>query len=95
MDKIDRKILAELQADGRLSVTELADKVGLSVSPCHRRVRALEESGAITGYHAQLNPCELGLTFSARGLKSNGTKTYAKTIHPVPMGVSVAGVALS
>ena len=65
MDKIDRKILAELQADGRLSVTELADKVGLSVSPCHRRVRALEESGAITGYHAQLNPCELGLTFSA------------------------------
>ena len=65
MDKIDRKILAELQADGRLSVTELADKVGLSVSPCHRRVRALEESGAITGSRAQVNPCELGLTFSA------------------------------
>mgnify|MGYP002479254987 FL=1 len=65
MDKIDRKILAELQADGRLSVTELDEKVGLSVSPCLRRVRALEESGAITGYHAQLNPCELGLTFSA------------------------------
>ncbi|MGE8354830.1 MAG: winged helix-turn-helix transcriptional regulator, partial [Microvirgula sp.] len=49
MDKIDCRILAELQADGRLSVTELADRVGLSVSPCHRRVRALEQSGAIQG----------------------------------------------
>ena len=44
MDKIDRKILAELQADGRLSVTELAERIGLSVS-CHRRVRALESPG--------------------------------------------------
>lgn len=65
MDKIDRKILAELQSDGRLSVTELADRVGLSVSPCHRRVRALEESGAIVGYYARLSPEELGLRFSA------------------------------
>nr|WP_321239917.1 Lrp/AsnC family transcriptional regulator [uncultured Tolumonas sp.] len=65
MDKVDRKILAALQSDGRLSVTELADKVGLSISPCHRRVRVLEESGAIAGYHARLNPDELGLKFSA------------------------------
>jgi len=65
MDKIDRKILAELQADGRLTVTELAERVGLSISPCHRRVRALEQSGAILGYRAQLDPVPLGLGFSA------------------------------
>ncbi len=65
MDKIDRKILAELQTDGRLSVTELAERIGLSVSPCHRRVRALEESGVIRGYRAQLDPGSLGYNFSA------------------------------
>ncbi|WP_192564658.1 Lrp/AsnC family transcriptional regulator [Pseudomonas gozinkensis] len=65
MDRIDQKILAELQADGRLSITELADRVGLSLSPCHRRVRALEESGVIVGYRAQLAPAALGLNFSA------------------------------
>ena len=65
MDRIDRNILAQLQADGRLSVTELAERVGLSLSPCHRRVRALEESGVILGYRALLAPSELGLNFSA------------------------------
>lgn len=65
MDRTDRKILAELHADGRLSLTELAERVGLSLSPCHRRVRALEESGVILGYRALLAPKELGLGFSA------------------------------
>lgn len=65
MDKLDRKILAELQADGRLSVTELAEKIGLSLSPCHRRLRALEQSGVIQGYRVQLDPGNLGLNFSA------------------------------
>ncbi|MNJ39643.1 Leucine-responsive regulatory protein [compost metagenome] len=65
MDRIDRKILAELQKDGRLSVTELAERVGLSLSPCHRRVRALEASGVLLGYRAQLDPGALGLNFSA------------------------------
>lgn len=65
MDRIDRRILAELQSDGRLSVTELAERIGLSVSPCHRRVRALEEAGVIRGYRAQLDPGNLGLNFSA------------------------------
>lgn len=65
MDRIDRHILAELQKDGRLSVTELAERVGLSLSPCHRRVRALEESGVLLGYRAKLDPIALGLTFSA------------------------------
>ena len=65
MDRIDRMILAELHHDGRLSLTELAERVGLSLSPCHRRVRALEESGVILGYRAVLAPSELGLNFSA------------------------------
>ncbi|MFC9359262.1 Lrp/AsnC family transcriptional regulator [Rhodococcus sp. NPDC057014] len=65
MDSVDRKILAELQQDGRLTLTELADRVRLSISPCARRLRALESSGAITGYRAQLDAHALGLTFEA------------------------------
>ena len=65
MDRIDKNILAELQRDGRLSITELSERVGLSISPCHRRVRALEESGAIKGYKAVLEPKLIGLGFSA------------------------------
>lgn len=65
MDAIDRKILAELQVDGRLTVTELAERVRLSVSPCHRRLRSLESSGAISGYRAQLDASALGLNFEA------------------------------
>jgi DNA-binding Lrp family transcriptional regulator len=65
MEALDRKILAGLQQDGRLTVTELAGHVGLSLSPCHRRLRALEKSGAISGYHAHLDANALGLTFEA------------------------------
>ncbi|GAA4200649.1 Lrp/AsnC family transcriptional regulator [Actinocatenispora rupis] len=65
MDEVDRKILAELQTDGRLTVTELAARVRLSLSPCHRRLRELERSGAISGYRAVLNADVLGLTFEA------------------------------
>jgi DNA-binding Lrp family transcriptional regulator len=65
MDKLDRKILAELQMDGHLSLTELAERIGLSVSPCHRRVRTLEQEGIILGYRAHLDPRRLGLDFSA------------------------------
>lgn len=64
MDRTDKKILAELQANGRLSVTDLADKVGLSLSPCHRRVKALEDTGMIKGYRAVLDMAKLGLNFS-------------------------------
>ncbi|MEV6610752.1 Lrp/AsnC family transcriptional regulator [Kutzneria sp. NPDC051319] len=64
MDKIDRAIIAELQADGRLANTELADRVGLSPSPCLRRVRILESHGVITGYHATVDPIALGQGFS-------------------------------
>jgi DNA-binding Lrp family transcriptional regulator len=65
MDAIDRQILAEMQSDGRLTITELAERVGLSVSPCHRRLRALESSGAIAGYRATLDAKALGLEFEA------------------------------
>jgi DNA-binding Lrp family transcriptional regulator len=63
MDAIDRKIIAELQAEGRLTVTELAERVKLSVSPCHRRLRELERAGAIRGYRAVIEPDALGLGF--------------------------------
>ncbi|WP_349306163.1 Lrp/AsnC family transcriptional regulator [Gordonia sp. PP30] len=65
MDRVDRKILAVLQEDGRLSLTDLAARVGLTVSPAHRRVRDLERSGAITGYRATVDPGVLGLGFEA------------------------------
>lgn len=65
MDKIDRQILAELQQDGRLTVTELAGRIGLSLSPCHRRLRELERTGVITGYRALVDPESVGLGFQA------------------------------
>jgi Lrp/AsnC family leucine-responsive transcriptional regulator len=65
MDRYDRKILDLLQKDGRLTNLELADKIGLSPSPCLRRVRALEQSGVIHGYHALLDAQKLGLTLTA------------------------------
>jgi DNA-binding Lrp family transcriptional regulator len=65
VDATDRRILAQLQEEGRLSLTELADRVGLSVSPTHRRLRDLERSGAIRGYRAIVDPEAVGLTFEA------------------------------
>jgi Lrp/AsnC family leucine-responsive transcriptional regulator len=61
LDKIDRKILAILQADGRLSNQEVADRVNLSPSPCLRRIKRLEESGVIRKYVALLEPAKIGL----------------------------------
>lgn len=60
LDDIDRKILAELQADGRMTNVELARRVGISAPPCLRRVRGLEEMGFIRGYHADIEARELG-----------------------------------
>jgi DNA-binding Lrp family transcriptional regulator len=65
MDRVDRSILTALQEDGRLTVTDLAARVGLSVSPCHRRLRELERSGVIRGYRALLDPEAVGLAFEA------------------------------
>lgn len=60
LDTIDRKILKHLQDDGRITNVDLADKVGITAPPCLRRVRALEDAGFITGYHADLNKEGLG-----------------------------------
>ena len=61
LDIIDRKILSVLQANGRITMAELAGKVGLSVSPCHRRVKLLEERGVITRYIARIDQKSVGL----------------------------------
>jgi len=63
MDAMDRKILAELQLNGRLTLTELADRVRLSLSPCQRRLRRLEGDGTIRGYRALIDPAAVGLGF--------------------------------
>lgn len=61
LDAIDLRMLSELQQDGRLSIVDLAERVGLSPSPCLRRLRRLEESGVIAGYRALLDPAAVGL----------------------------------
>ena len=65
MDRFDRRILEVLQVEGRISNQELADRIGLSQSPCLRRVRALEESGLISGYRALVDAKKLGLNLLA------------------------------
>lgn len=65
LDAIDRLILAELQRDGRLTNQDLADRVGLSPSPCLRRVRRLEDSGVISGYRAVVSPKAVDLEITA------------------------------
>ena len=73
LDAIDRRILAELQGDGRMTNVELASKAGISAPPCLRRVRRLEEAGIIRGYHADTDPSLLGwpiTVFAIVGLES-------------------------
>ena len=62
LDAIDLKILAEIQADGRITNVELARRVGISPPPCLRRVRALEEAGFLTGCHGQVDATKLGFS---------------------------------
>ena len=73
LDRIDRLILRNLQEDGRMTNVELAKRASISAPPCLRRVRALEESGVITGYHADIDPGALGfgvMVFAQVGLSS-------------------------
>ncbi|CAM2858041.1 Lrp/AsnC family transcriptional regulator [Actinomyces slackii] len=79
MDRIDRNILLLLQDDGRLSVTQLASQVGLSLSACHRRLKDLERIGAIQRYAAVVDPRAVGLDFEAVILVTMG-RTDAATI---------------
>jgi DNA-binding Lrp family transcriptional regulator len=73
LDRIDRRILRDLQEEGRITNVELARRAGISAPPCLRRVRALEEAGFIRGYHAELDPERLGfevMFFALVGLDS-------------------------
>lgn len=65
LDRLDARILAELQKDGRSSVVELSERVGLTGTPCARRVKQLEQGGVILGYAAILDPARLGLNVQA------------------------------
>lgn len=65
LDRLDRRLLAELQADGRITNSELSEKVGLSPSPCLRRLRQLENDGVVTRYVALVDPETLGLSVTA------------------------------
>ena len=90
MDDYDRKILAELQKDGRLSLTDLGERIGLSLSPCHRRVRALEEAGVIADYRATIHPAAVGLNFSAivfvtlRATDRDSVRAFEEAVPRVP-----------
>src|SRR6476469_773020 len=70
LDDIDRKLLAELQREGRVTNVELASRVGLTAPPCLRRVRGLEEDGVIRGYHAELDPSKLGFAITVFAMVS-------------------------
>ena len=92
LDSIDRRILAELQNDGRMTNVDLAAKVGLTAPPCLRRVRALEDAGIIQGYHAALNANLLGYAitvFAMVSLKSQAEaylrafEQHVATLEPV------------
>lgn len=80
LDPIDRKILTELQGDGRMTNVELSRRVGISAPPCLRRVRSLEETGLIQGYHAKVNARALGyevMVFAMVSLKSQAGNDLA------------------
>ncbi|TXG82332.1 MAG: Lrp/AsnC family transcriptional regulator [Sphingomonadales bacterium] len=70
LDEIDRRILASLQENGRMTNVEVAERAGITAPPCLRRVRAIEESGVIRGYHADVDPAALGYTITVFALVS-------------------------
>ncbi len=90
MDATDRKILAELQAEGRLTVTELAQRVALSVAPCHRRLRELEHAGVIRGYRAVIDPAAVGLGFEVL-VQVTMDREDASTITAFEQGLAAIG----
>jgi Lrp/AsnC family leucine-responsive transcriptional regulator len=81
LDRIDHKILDILQRSGRISNTDLAEQVGLSMSPCSERVKRMEREGVITGYHAKISPKALGrtlLVFVEITLASKSSEVFDK-----------------
>ncbi len=94
LDKFDIAILQNLQTDARLTNAELASRVGLSAAPCWRRVRALEESGFITGYRAEINRHKIGLgvlafvRLDAERTTGDATRQLEESIRKLPEIVS-------
>ncbi len=94
LDRFDLHILAQLQADGRLTNAELAQRVGLSAAPCWRRVKALEEAGYIKGYRAEIDRHKIGLgvlafvRLDAERNTGEGTRAMEEAIRRVPQIVS-------
>jgi Lrp/AsnC family transcriptional regulator, leucine-responsive regulatory protein len=94
LDKYDIQILTELQADARLTNTELAQRVGLSAAPCWRRVRALEEAGYIRGYHAEIDRHKIGLgvlafvRVDAERVAADRTREMEEAFRKIPQVVS-------
>lgn len=90
MDSLDRAILSILQQDGRATVTDIASRIGLSLSACHRRIRDLEAAGVIRGYRAELDNDLLGLPFEAlvfvtmRAGDSNSVAAFEAAVQNVP-----------
>ncbi|MEE9317155.1 MAG: Lrp/AsnC family transcriptional regulator [Rhodospirillales bacterium] len=90
LDRIDRRILKDLQAEGRITNVELSRRAGISAPPCLRRVRALEEAGFILGYHAELEPKALGYhvtVFAQVGLSSQAEpdlEAFERTVQSWP-----------
>lgn len=90
LDDIDRRLLSELQDEGRITNVELAHRVGLTAPPCLRRVRSLEEEGVIRGYHADLDPSKLGFSitvFAMVSLKSqaeDSLREFEAAMHELP-----------
>ncbi len=90
LDIIDRKLLAALQAEGRVTNVDLARRVGLTAPPCLRRVRALEEEGIIQGYHAQLDASKLGFAItvfamvSLRSQAEQDLKAFEEHVRTLP-----------
>ena len=81
LDRTDRRILDILQREGRIAITELAERVGLSASPCSERIKRMERAGVITGYHAHLSPEALGktlLVFVELKLSSKSEEVFDK-----------------
>jgi DNA-binding Lrp family transcriptional regulator len=91
LDDIDRRIMAELQTDGRMTNVELAKRVGISAPPCLRRVRALEEQGFVRGYHAKVDSRALGFevqVFVNVGLQSQAEadlRAFEQRCHGWPL----------
>ena len=77
LDEIDRKLLAELQSEGRVTNVELAQRVGLTAPPCLRRVRSLEDDGVIRGYHADLDASKLGFAITVFAMVSLNSQAEA------------------